>query len=349
MLEFPDRDKIRGMRDDAIILLVFFSCCSTAMARERRLAAPLPNLFEIGRHTFVDSGPPFDFYEIFLVRASAGWTTIDRISLTPPADECFVPAKLEFASATIHESAAAFYGSGNPCEIPESALRREIKRRKRGPVFSGADVVMQVQCGTETRLIRSDILDRDMFDPAAKTPKYTSWTMQLMKRLDLATGPGVWDKPIFPILEEQKPVLGEAKADPAILRELREGKFDVLFAGDPDKPSGLYRASQKPPIVPTARLAKSVPVSPAVFVQPVYPPLAKMVRVEGLVTFRIKIGPNGDATDLMFESGHPLLRPAVKKAISGWRFPKADSSQDVEMTIDFKLNCPTRARQSSSR
>jgi TonB family protein len=336
------------MRPGAILLFALISCYGTAVARKSRSASPRPNQFEIGQRTFFDFDPPFNYYEIYVVRPSASGTFVERITLTPPADECFVPAKLEFVSATIREPVAALLGSENPCEIPEKALRREMKRRNKGLVFSGADLVIQIQCGGKTRLIRSDILDRDMFDPAPKTPQYTSWTMQLMKRLDRATGPGVWDKPIFPILEENKPVLGNTKADATTLRDLREGKFDVLFAGGPDKPSDLFRASQKPPVVPTARLVKSIPVNPTVLIKPAYPPLAKMARVEGLVTFRIKIGPNGDATNLTFESGLPLLRSAVKEAVAGWRFPKADSSQEVEMTIDFELNCPAHIGQHSN-
>jgi TonB family protein len=210
-----------------------------------------------------------------------------------------------------------------------------MKRRKKGLVFSGAEVVMQVQCGTETHLIRSDILGRDMFGPAPKTPEYTSWTMQLMQRLDRATGPGVLDKPIFPILEENKPLSGNAKTDVATLRDLSQAKFDVLFAGDPDKPSDLFHASQEPHSVPTARLIKSVPIKPTVFVQPVYPPLAKMARIEGLVAFRIKIGQDGEPTDLTFVSGHPLLRSAVNNAVASWRFPKTYAEQNVEITLDF--------------
>ena len=31
---------------------------------------------------------------------------------------------------------------------------------------------MCVSCGAKSRLIRSDILDKDLFDPNAKTPEY---------------------------------------------------------------------------------------------------------------------------------------------------------------------------------
>jgi hypothetical protein len=56
-------------------------------------------------------------------------------------------------------------------------------------------------------MIRSDILDRDMFDPIPNTPEHTARTMRLLQRLDDAIGPGVMEKPIFPI-----PDTGESSA-----------------------------------------------------------------------------------------------------------------------------------------
>ncbi len=325
------------MRCSVIICAVLISC-SPALPQERRFASTQPNQFEIGRHTFLDFGPPFDFYELFIVRSKANGTSIERITLIPAGNECIAPAKLETASASISESTGALLGSTNPCTIPEKSLRRELKRCKNCLVFSGANVVMQVQCGTQTRLIRSDILDRDMFDAAAKTPEHTSWTMRLLKRLDQAVGPGVMDKPIFPTPEREE--LSAKDSDSVTLRDLSEGKYDALFQGAPNKPSDLYRAAKNHPPPPRVRLLSSVPLTPEVFVQPEYPLLARMARVEGAVSFKIEIDTNGGATNLTFESGHPILREAVKKAVSAWRFPKDASNQQIQATIEFTLNCP---------
>jgi|SRR5580658_104027 hypothetical protein len=160
---------------------------SSAAFGQTHSAAPAPpDQFEIGRHTFFDFGPPSDYYELFVVRPTVNGTSIERITLTPSVDSCTRQAKLEVASASINESIAALLGSTNPCAIPEKELRRELKRCKKCLVFSGADVAMEVECGGQSRVIRSDILDKDMFDPAANTPNgrcscCSVWT----KRLDL--------------------------------------------------------------------------------------------------------------------------------------------------------------------
>ena len=160
-----------------------------SLAQNHRSTSVLPEQFEIGRRTFFDFGPPFDFYEILIVRPDASGASVERILLTPPGDKCFAPAKVESAQAKISETVATLLGSKNPCTIPEKELSRERKRSKKGLVFSGADVAMQVRCGDRTRLIRSEILDRDMFDRAAHTPENTSWTMGLLDVNQQSCGP----------------------------------------------------------------------------------------------------------------------------------------------------------------
>src|SRR5277367_3290770 len=229
--------------------------CGTSSPQDRRSDSPLPDEFAIGRHTFIDVGPPNDYYEVLLVRPAPNGTSIERILLTPAGDACIQPAKIELASASVKESVAALLGNTNPCTIPEKELRRELKRCKKCLVFSGATVVIQVQCGSQTRLIRADVLDKDMFDPAANTPQHTSWTMALLERLDHAVGPGVMDKPVFAVLEEEK-ASGQS-GDPMVLRDISLGKYDALFPGGPDKPSDLYRASQIHPAAPSVSLQSS--------------------------------------------------------------------------------------------
>jgi len=56
---------------------------------------------------------------------------------------------------------------------------------------------MQASCGGQIRLVRSDIPDHDMFDPAGRTPETASRTMTLLARLDKAAGAGVMEKPCF--------------------------------------------------------------------------------------------------------------------------------------------------------
>ncbi len=319
----------------AVLLL-----CGPVFPRDRKADTQLPTQFEIGRQTFFDFGPPFNYYELLLVRPAVGGSSIDRTILTPAADVCTQPAQIETKSVLTNKSIATLLGTTNPCAISEKELRRELKRCKKCLVFSGVIVRMRVQCGTQARIIRSDILDKDMFDPAPNTPIHTSWTIQLLTRIDDAVGPGVMEKPVFSIPDQRRPP--QKGQNSAVLDEVRAGKYDELFAGASDKPSDLYVAAQSRPPAPTVRLLSSSPLQPEVFVQPSYPPIARTAKIKGLVTFMITIDQDGNATNFALENGHPMFRGAVEKAVSEWKFSKEAANQKIRASIEFALNCPAK-------
>jgi hypothetical protein len=320
----------------AIIVLAFLY----SAAAQGQPAPPLPDHFEIGRHTFFDFGPPNDFYEVFLVRAAANGTAVEKITLTPAGYACVQTAEVEVATGALAQSVGDLFGKTNPCAIPEKGLHRELKRCKNCLVFSGANVTMQVQCGSQTRIIRADILDRDMFGSAPNTPKHTSWIMQLLARLDQATGPGVMDRPMFSIpgdVKKKAPTQG-----PETLQDVSVGKYDGLFQGAPDKPSDLYRAAQIPPPTPTIRLVSSTPSGPETFVEPVYLPIARLARIEGAVSFTVDINSDGEPTNFTATTGHPMLRGATEEAVSKWKFSKGAAGQRVQAVVEFATNCPAK-------
>lgn len=273
------------------------------------------------------------------MRGTSTGTAVERVTLIPPADACIQPPRVETVGSAIPEPVNVVLEGRNPCAISDKALRKELKRRKQGLVFSGAEVSMHVQCAGKERIIRADVLDRDMFDPNAATPENTSWTMRLLTRLDKAFPSGVWDRPVFAGSIEPT---AAPNADAA--RALASGDYDSLFVGAPDRPSDLYRASQILPPVPDVLLRSSEPFQPEKFVVPGYPPLARLARIEGAVVVTFQVDANGRVTDTQFEIGHPMLRPTVTNAVSEWKFPKEAADHRIKATIDFKTNCPPKTR-----
>jgi TonB family protein len=179
-----------------------------------------------------------------------------------------------------------------------------------------------------------------MFDSAPKTPKHTSWTMDLLARIDQAVGHGVWDSPIFPNENAKEKKVPATNSEH--MADIAAGKYDGLFKDAPDRPSDLYRAAQIPAAVPTVRLLSSSPLSPERFVTPQYPPLAKLAHLEGTVSFTININEDGSTKDFSVSSGHPMLRPAVQEAADGWKFSKDSAGQRVHAIVEFATNCPTK-------
>lgn len=328
------------MRHVRFMLIVFLSLflVVSAVPEKNKASAPTLDRFEIGRHTFFDFGPPFDFYELLLVRPSRSGSLVQRIILTPPGEGCGAPAAMETASATMSESVSTILGDANPCAIPEKELRRELKRCKHCSVFSGANVTLRIPCGTNSRLVRSDILDRDMFSATPNTPEHTSWTMQLLTRLDRALGPGVMEKPMFSTGEQEN---AEANLDSETREKLESGAYDELFPKAGIKLADIYRASQVPPPSPSIRLLSISPFAPQDPLLPNYPPLAKAARIQGTVLFSVDVDARGNPGIVTFWHGHKLLLEAVRQTVDSWKFPKEAAGQMISASIQFSLNCPT--------
>jgi len=314
----------------------------SAWAQKHHDPVPFPQEFQIGRHTFFDFGPPFDFYEILTVRPTSEGTSVVRVLLTPQGAACVAPARIEVAAASRPESVVDLLGNTNPCAIPEKELRHELKRCKKCGVFSGVNITMRVPCGTNTRLVRSDILDKDLFSSAPNTPEHTSWTMQLLARLDQGLGPGVMDKPAFPFQVPDTPTAIDL--DPAIQQELATGSYDELFPSANPRASDLFREAQVKHSPPTIRLVSSVPSEPLQPVLPEYPPLARMARAQGSVTFKVNVNAGGLPDVPVLETGNPLLFEAVKRAVAKWEFPEQTAGQEIRATIEFDLHCPAASK-----
>ena len=298
----------------------------------------MPEELAVGRHTFMDFGPPFDYYEIILVRPDASGLLIRRILLTPAGAACVQPATVEVSRAHISESISYVLENKNPCAISARRLRREQKRCKRCLVFSGANIAMQAKCGLNERIIRADILDRDMFDPRANTPENTAWTMRLLARLDEKLGPGVWEKPIFPTQSDE---LHGGNVDSEAVADIRSGRYDALFAKAPHRMSALLDEASTPTVPPTVVLVESTPFRPAEPLGLGYSPIARLARLEGRVSFKVKLDSAAKPAFIDL-AGNPMLKGPVQAAIEKWQFPEEAANQEINGVVEFKLNCSTK-------
>jgi len=124
---------------------------------------------------------------------------------------------------------------------------------------------------------------------------------------------------------------------------------DGVPVGPPGRgiPDGLLTAGGTMPVAPPA----PVPVVRAVRtssmmegnlvrrVQPVYPPLARNVRIQGAVVLSAVISKAGTIENLHVLSGHPLLVGAAIDAVSQWRYrPYILNNEPVEVETQITVN-----------
>lgn len=322
--------------------LVMVVCvCSYGQAKPA-----MPDEIVIGRHTFIDVGPPNDYYEVIQLRTEGVSVSARRIFLTPYSG-CFQPAKVESAEAILKMSMADLLGGVDPCRISSKETKKELRRRKKYMVFSGEDISLQLECNGSPRVLSSAILDRDLFDKDPQTPQVTSWTMRLLGKVDQGLGPGAWDKPMFPLGQK------ETKAPPphpliVLEAEVRDGKYDGLFGKDADRISKIYADSLRPSATPTALLLSSSS-EPDSYIAPLYPPIAKLARVEGDVSFRSTVGEACRPEIVEIIGGPAMLRQTTIDAVKQWKFCSLPKGAPIKGTIRFQLNCPVTVKTSVSQ
>jgi TonB family protein len=73
-------------------------------------------------------------------------------------------------------------------------------------------------------------------------------------------------------------------------------------------------------------------------VAPVYPEIAKRMRISGVVTVQATVDPDGKVSDAKAVSGNRALSPAAEEAVRKWRFVPADAPSTVTVEVTFALS-----------
>ncbi|MCX6624496.1 MAG: energy transducer TonB [Acidobacteria bacterium] len=73
--------------------------------------------------------------------------------------------------------------------------------------------------------------------------------------------------------------------------------------------------------------------------KPLYPPLAKQARVQGVVRFQAIIGKDGTIQNLQLMTGHPLLVQSAQEAVKRWVYkPTLLNGEPVEVVTIIDVN-----------
>jgi TonB family protein len=74
-------------------------------------------------------------------------------------------------------------------------------------------------------------------------------------------------------------------------------------------------------------------------VNPIYPPLAREARIQGLVLLAAQISKKGEVESLQLISGHPMLAPAAIDAVKQWKYrPYLRNGSPVKVRTVIQVN-----------
>ncbi len=72
-------------------------------------------------------------------------------------------------------------------------------------------------------------------------------------------------------------------------------------------------------------------------VAPVYPELAKRMRITGEVRLEVTVSPEGKVTNVKAISGNSMLSMAAQSAVHRWQFEPGPAISVVEVALNFDL------------
>jgi TonB family protein len=72
-------------------------------------------------------------------------------------------------------------------------------------------------------------------------------------------------------------------------------------------------------------------------VSPIYPDLARRMKVSGMVTVEATVDAEGKVNEAKTIAGNRLLAPAAEDAVLKWRFAPSSSTSKVNVSVNFSM------------
>ncbi len=72
-------------------------------------------------------------------------------------------------------------------------------------------------------------------------------------------------------------------------------------------------------------------------VAPVYPEIARRMKITGVVRVEVTVDAEGRVTDVKTVSGNRMLATAAEQAVQNWKFASGDGVSTVQLDINFAL------------
>ena len=248
--------------------------------------------------------------------------------------------------------------------LEDALFESQRRKKKRNPITVALSIaahlivlgILVLVPLLQTQAITLPKVDMSMFLPRSSTPhdSVPVFTERHGAPAHTNTAPTVFTAPIS--IPTQIALVDEPPRSDGLIVPFNShpSEFDSLISkisnrtdiGLPVTPPG---PPPPPPTPPPAVDARPVRVSAGAQaailiyqVKPVYPPLARQARVQGVVVLEAVISKEGTIESLRTASGHPLLNQAALDAVKQWRYkPTLLSGEPVAVvttvTVTFTL------------
>jgi TonB family protein len=73
-------------------------------------------------------------------------------------------------------------------------------------------------------------------------------------------------------------------------------------------------------------------------VPPIYPEIARRMRISGVVHVEATVAADGSVTAVKATTGNKMLSPAAEDAVKRWKFVPGDGQSTVGIDVNFEAN-----------
>jgi periplasmic protein TonB len=117
------------------------------------------------------------------------------------------------------------------------------------------------------------------------------------------------------------------------------GEIGIPGSSGPPAPPSLRTEAPSRPVRPGGDIRPPAKIKD---VKPIYPVIAQIAKVQGVVIIEATIGPSGNVQDAKVLRSHPLLEAAALDAVRQWEFTPtllngSPVSVVMTVTVDFRL------------
>lgn len=88
-------------------------------------------------------------------------------------------------------------------------------------------------------------------------------------------------------------------------------------------------------VIPASALAEDRKVEHRV--PPVYPELAKRMKISGVVKVSVTVSADGSVVKAQALGGNRMLAPAAEDAVRRWKFASGSGQSTVEVDVNFQM------------
>jgi TonB family protein len=312
--------------------LTFFVCSGPQFAQNK---LELTSLY-IAAHVVSDAAP-FWFEYLLDISPEGEGSRVRHVRIAPVASFCPSNVTIRGLEKSLNVPPNRL-STVSLCSMSINDYNRSVSRftKKQAAIFDTVGYTVAAHCGKDERTFHVPYLETFDFEGFRKASPSAAAIVGLYSDIEKQVSPNE------PINGTEHPRDYELQlTGQSFLPDLLSGHFDGAF--DKGRLQEMLQQYQGPlkSVEPVPALVDAGKWAFVKLIDPEYPAVARMARIQGKVVLELKVDSNtGKVADVKVLSGPDLLQESATRAAEQWLFsPDQDLPPKITVTLDYSLAC----------